>query len=376
MRRLLVTLSGLYAIAVVAFCTAGVFHDRPEWADATKSAAIEVRDTVVAWTEDSADAVNETVVAWFDEPEASPPLRGTHDAPAAQPQPTVVATPRQKPIEQPAEPTVPTQVAQAPQPVFVPAAPPAPVAEPKPAPQVQVAEAAPQPQLPAPRPEIRERKMSPNVVTRVRDRLRASLTDDLYNNFDLFLYVSKADHGPWSQQMFVFAKDSDSLRLVHNWPVSTGREQDEPDAHGRTRDTSTPAGYYQLDPNRMLRKYRSVQWDAPMPHSMFFNWIRGGSLTGLAIHGVEGQEIALLGTRASAGCVRLSPQSAQTLFEFIQKNYRGEVPRFAMGTRRYSTMSTQGDLMRRNGDLVFERGYRVLVYIDSYGGQELVSALY
>jgi hypothetical protein len=219
--------------------------------------------------------------------------------------------------------------------------------------------------------------MSPNVVTRVRDRLRGSLTDDLYDNFDLFLYVSKADHGPWAQQMYVFAKEYDTLRLLHNWPVSTGREQTEPDARGHMRITDTPAGYYQLDPGRMIRTYRSVQWDSPMPYSMFFNWIRKGSLTGLAIHGVEGHEIALLGTRASAGCVRLSPESARTLFELIQEKYRGEAPRFAMGPRRYSTMSNQGELMRdRDGKLVFNKGYRVLVYIDSYGGQELVSALY
>ena len=50
----------------------------------------------------------------------------------------------------------------------------------KPAPaQTQVAQAAP-----APRPQIRERKMSPNVVTRVRERLRASLSDELRANLD------------------------------------------------------------------------------------------------------------------------------------------------------------------------------------------------
>jgi lipoprotein-anchoring transpeptidase ErfK/SrfK len=372
MRRLLSYLAGTYALAVVMFCTAGVLHDRPDWADATRSAANTVSDAVVAWTSDTADTVDQTVTAWLaDEPKASPPLRGTtHEEPA----PAVVAVPRQKPIE--------TQVAAAPEPApapviaYAPPVAPAPVETPavQAAPPVQVAEAAP-----APQPQVQarpERRMSPNVTTRVRDRLRASLTDDLYNNFDLFVYVSKADHGPWAQRMYVFAKESDSLRMLHNWPVSTGRERTEPDAHGRVRETDTPAGYYQLDPNRMIRKYRSVQWDAPMPYSMFFNWIRQGSLTGFAIHGVEGQEIAMLGTRASAGCVRLSPQSAQTLFELIRAKYRGEVPRFAMNQRRYSTMSNQGDLMRRNGELVFDRGYRVLVYIDAYGGQELVSALY
>jgi lipoprotein-anchoring transpeptidase ErfK/SrfK len=363
MRRLLIHLGGLYAIAVVMFCTAGVMHDRPDWADATRAALNEARDTVVAWTSDAAGRVDETVTAWLAESEQAPPLRGTQTEERRVAQPAPAAKPAPAPRPAPAQ--TQTQVAEAPA-----APPPAAQAAPETR-DTQVAEAD--------REQARNARsrISPNLVTRVRERLRASLSDDLYNNFELFLYVSKADHGPWSQQMFVFAKGDGALRLLHHWPVSTGRERDEPDAHGRVRDTDTPAGYYQLDPGRMIRKYRSVQWDAPMPYSMFFNWIRQGSLTGLAIHGVEGDELALLGTRASAGCVRLSPESAQTLFDLIQKDYRGQAPRFAMGARRYSTMSNRGELARdKDGNLVFARGFRVLVYIDSYGGAELVSALY
>jgi len=377
MRRLLMQLGGLYAVAVVVFCAAGVFHDRPDWAQATRSAANDVRDTVVAWTSDTADSVHGTVTAWLDRQTSEPPpLRGTQSedraAPKIQPvAPSVVAAPKP---QTPAKPTD-TQVAAAPESTSQ--SPASDATQPTPeqqAPDTQVAEA--QPAKPSP-PPAEYGRLSPSQIARVRERLRASLSADLWANFDLFLYVSKADHGPWAQRMFVFAKESDSLRLMHAWPVSTGREETEPDAHGHLRITATPTGYYQLDPSRMMREHHSSQWDSPMPFSMFFNWIRKGSATGLAIHGVEGDEIALLGTRASAGCVRLSPESAENLFNLIRENYRGEVPRFATDHRRYSTTSNQGELMRdRDGELVLANGYRVLVYIDNYGGDELVSALY
>ena len=48
-----------------------------------------------------------------------------------------------------------------------------------------------------------------------------------------------------------------------------------------------------------------------MPYAMFFNWENHGYQTGLAIHGATGDDIGLLGTRASAGCVRLSPENAR-----------------------------------------------------------------
>ena len=381
MRRLLISLSGFYAAVVVAFCAAGVFHDRPDWAHAVKSTAGDARDSVVAWIGDTSTSVQNRVTAWLDDKPsaATPHLRGTtHDTPATKPapQPTRVAVAKPAPVATPAP--APVQVATA-QPAPAPIAPVA-------APQPVAPEIIPQPESHAQvaenvspfRGEIIDRNPpSPQQITRARDRLRASLTEDLYDHFDLFLYVSKADHGPWAQHMFVFAKEDGHLRSLHVWPVSTGREATEQDPHGRTRTTDTPAGYYELDPSRMMRHHVSGQWLRPMPFAMFFNWVRQGSATGLAIHGADGDEVALLGDRASAGCVRLHPQQAEALFNLVREKYRGEVPRFAMDHRKYSTMSNRGDLMRNEqGDLVVADGYRVLVYIDAYGGEELVSSLF
>ena len=103
-----------------------------------------------------------------------------------------------------------------------------------------------------------------------------------------------------------------------------GREQDEIIARAAARSfTATPAGFYELDPDRMYRRYHSYNWDQDMPNAMFFNWEREGVQTGLAIHAASGDDIARLGSRASAGCVHLSPENAATLFELIKADYRG-----------------------------------------------------
>ncbi len=104
------------------------------------------------------------------------------------------------------------------------------------------------------------------ITQRVEARLRDNLSSDHYSSFDLFIYVSKAGTGPWAQQMYVFEKRGGGLELLHNWPVSTGRERTERAPTGARTLTTTPAGYFQFDPGRMFRNYRSIQWDnAPCP---------------------------------------------------------------------------------------------------------------
>ena len=204
----------------------------------------------------------------------------------------------------------------------------------------------------------------------VEGRLRERLTSDLFAQFDLFIYVSKAGTGPWAQNMYVFAKDGGDLDLVHNWPVSTGRERAETTPSGRKTSSVTPAGYFQFDRNRMFRHYRSVQWDAPMPNAMFFNWMDRGMLTGIAIHGVVGQQVSDLGTRASAGCIRLSPEAAAALFKLVRDDYRGAVPSFAYD-RATASLSRNGSLARNaSGSLQYTDGYRALIIVDTYGGGE------
>jgi hypothetical protein len=219
-------------------------------------------------------------------------------------------------------------------------------------------------------------------IAYVAERLRGNLSSDLYANFDLFLYVSKAVRGPFAQRMFVFAKDgsgegNSGLSLLHTWPVSTGRETVERDKNGVRQSTETPAGYYEFDPGRFYRRYQSMQWGMPMPNAMFFDWVHHGVRTGLAIHGVStADEIAMLGERISAGCVHLSPQASQILFNLIQHDYRGEVPRFAYDEKT-ATISNDGKLARtKHGQLRMMDGYRALVVIEDYGGSEEVAELY
>jgi hypothetical protein len=98
--------------------------------------------------------------------------------------------------------------------------------------------------------------------------------------------------------------------------------------------------------------------------------------TGLAIHGATGLEIRQLGTRASAGCIRIAPENAALLFNLIRAEYKGLAPRFAYD-RRTATMSNQGVMMHdAAGNLQMAGGYRVLVFIENYGGQNVVAALY
>lgn len=235
---------------------------------------------------------------------------------------------------------------------------------------------------PAPIPAVSPRLESPRVpppskgeVIRVEERLKDNLTQELHDDFKLFLYVSKASNGPWAQQMYVFRKRPDGdLAFLYDWPVSTGRERVEYDSIGARMMTHTPAGYYELDPKRFFVHHTSSEWHQPMPYAMFFNWIRNGGATGLAIHGATGSDVAKLGHRASAGCIHLSPEAARTLFNLIRAQYRGAVPRFVIDNS--GTMSNEGLILRdADGRPRFARGYRVLVFIENYGGRSVIAAM-
>lgn len=80
------------------------------------------------------------------------------------------------------------------------------------------------------------------------------------------------------------------------WDVSTGK-----------KGKATPTGYFQ--PYLLKKMHYSSKYDnAPMPHSIFF---KGG----YAIHATDA--VSKLGSRASHGCVRLSPEHARTLFRLV-----------------------------------------------------------
>ncbi len=83
----------------------------------------------------------------------------------------------------------------------------------------------------------------------------------------------------------------------YTWPISSGRA-----------GYSTPTGHYYS--RRLERMHYSSKYEnAPMPHSIFF---RGG----YAIHATYA--IGHLGSPASHGCIRLSPQNAAKLFAMVK----------------------------------------------------------
>ena len=218
--------------------------------------------------------------------------------------------------------------------------------------------------------------LTPAMRIAVTARFKDNLTPDMLKNFSLFLYVSKASSGPLAQRLYVFRKNAaGDIDLAYDWAASTGREAVEVSPRGVHTVTATPRGYYELDPTRMYQSYRSYAWDQSMPYAMFFNWETHGQQTGLAIHAATGPDIDKLGSRASAGCVHLSPEHARTLYNLIRADYRGPTPRFAYDSAS-ETLSNKGELMRdKSGQIKMADGYQTLIFIEDFGGQNVVAAL-
>ncbi|HEY1707463.1 MAG TPA: L,D-transpeptidase [Rhizomicrobium sp.] len=202
------------------------------------------------------------------------------------------------------------------------------------------------------------------------DRVRAHVPEDIFDYFDTFLYVSKASHGPLAQHMYIFHKDDQGdIAFEQRFAVSTGRERHE------KYFTTTPAGLFELDPNRFERHHYSRTWHARMPWAMFLNASIRGRMTGIALHSAD-VHVAQLGRRASGGCVRLPPRKAAELFRRFQAEERGFVPTFAYDEAAHRTSRT-GDVVRdADGRPALYYGYKVLVVIENYpGGPLLVAGL-
>jgi lipoprotein-anchoring transpeptidase ErfK/SrfK len=85
--------------------------------------------------------------------------------------------------------------------------------------------------------------------------------------------------------------------VIARWPVSTAR-----------RGKVTPTGTWNA--KWLSRYHKSSRYNgAPMPFSIFYNG-------NYAVHGTY--QTKKLGRPASAGCVRLSPDNAKTLFSLVK----------------------------------------------------------
>jgi len=361
-------ISLFYLLSASAFSFALALQQHQPWAEGVREAARTVPPAVAAATRSANEQAVMPAVAWIKlrEREAYGEVSGWLAAPG----PVVAQAPAPKKLAVAKPPALRPSLAPS---VIKPRIA---IALPRP-PAMEIArpetEAAAPPLEPAPDAS----PPSPAEVARVLSHIKASLTKELYDNFELFLFVSKANHGPWQQRMFVFEKQtSGDLHLLYTWPVSTGREVLTPGPSGNLLHTDTPMGYFQIDPERVFRRYHSGEWDHDMPHAMFFSWEHDGLQTGIAIHGAVGDDVSALGSRSSAGCVRIHPQNATLLFNLIKKNYRGQTPLFAYD-RRTATMSNNGLLMHdKAGNLQYAEGYKVLVLIENNGGDDTVAALF
>jgi hypothetical protein len=211
---------------------------------------------------------------------------------------------------------------------------------------------------------------APEDAGGVLSRISAIVPADVSPHFNTILYVSKARSGPWAQRMFVFRRDAyGEFALADEFAVSTGREKQE------KYFTSTPAGIFKLDPNRMFRMHLSKTWDnAPMPYAMFLDVSYRDGATGIALHAATGSGNAMLGRRASGGCVRMPAAKVKRLFEEIrQGRHDGMVPEFAWDAARGRT-STDGVIVYNYyGEPVLERGISVLLVIDEFSGREAIA---
>ncbi|MDU8927469.1 L,D-transpeptidase [Alisedimentitalea sp. MJ-SS2] len=105
-------------------------------------------------------------------------------------------------------------------------------------------------------------------------------------------------HIDLSDQEMIIALDGHEY---YRWPVSTAR-----------RGKFTPVGTYRVQ-SMKRRHYSTLYNNAPMPWSIFFHG-------NFAIHGTN--QTSRLGTPASAGCVRLHPDDAETLFKMVLEHGR------------------------------------------------------
>lgn len=200
------------------------------------------------------------------------------------------------------------------------------------------------------------------------ERVRQRVSAGLLANYALVVYVDKALTGPLAQNMVVFERRAGGhLAPLYVWPVSSGREDVEPDARGAQESTDTPEGVFTLDPRRMYESYVSSQWNEAMPYAMF---LAGRTdVHGLAIHAATGEGIDHIGSRASAGCIRLAPENARTLFGLVRARLVGPVPELR-ATASASAPALQHD---RKGRLKRANGYSVIVVIDDYQGEAFAS---
>lgn len=147
------------------------------------------------------------------------------------------------------------------------------------------------------------------------------------NEFHYVVVVNKANEGSDAQSINVY----EFGQKIISSKVSTGRDQFEKKGeHHSKRDswTVTPTGYY--TPTFLSKDHRSsayggifskITGGTKMPFAVFFN---GDIALHQAPKGTEGD----LGRKASGGCIRLSQETAENVFNRISEVKSVKIPDF------------------------------------------------
>lgn len=204
------------------------------------------------------------------------------------------------------------------------------------------------------------------------------------------IYVNTAPQGVASQKMWVIARSGSGWVLaledaehwqdqpaLYSWPVSTGMQ-----APGKPPYVLTPVGIFNID--ERSQRFRPG-WGSPgMYNSVYIDLhYHSGRISSVALHGTTRSMYALLGQRASHGCVRMSQANADLLWNMIHPEGAagadsplwGEVPRFFRSPPQDNLMARTGyvrdgsPLIDEDGSPLTKMGYRVIcVFFRDDGG--------
>lgn len=164
---------------------------------------------------------------------------------------------------------------------------------------------------------------------------------DVTREYPLVLFINKDSSGAHSQKIKIIENGVH----VDTWKVSTGRERREVAKSGKRYFSATPVGWF--TPYSLRRNHYSRTWKAPMPFSVFFNG-------GIALHATTRGHYRELGRRASGGCVRLTRDNAEILFEKVSKAGQGLVP----VVRRNGSVARDA-----SGNVIREVKWRTLIVV-------------
>ncbi len=165
--------------------------------------------------------------------------------------------------------------------------------------------------------------------------LPSPLLDQRFESYEVIVVANQEDlKGEPGQTVRVYDRQAG---LRYFWKSSTARA-------GKV----TPNGYFRVE-GFSSRHQSSLYDNAPMPWAVFFNG-------NIATHGVFDTNIDRLGTRASAGCVRLEPNRARALFHLIGNSGAGYVDE--INANGFRSLGVDGQPIKK-------WGYKTLVIVKS-----------